>query len=151
MAFVNIGDLLKRAGEFEIKLEQYYAAIRDESEDNGVRLLTYYLSKHRRHLQEALDRMEKNLIDHVNKVRLKYDIDFYPEKAFHVMKTPPSEVRGNELLEAAVGYDQELVNLYKQILDHPLSEEARVFIETLIKTEEKDIVMIKKMIAMNYF
>jgi hypothetical protein len=116
-----------------------------------VRLLTYYLSKHRRHLQEALDRMEKNLIDHVNKVRLKYDIDFYPEKAFHVMKTPPSEVRGNELLEAAVGYDQELVNLYKQILDHPLSEEARVFIETLIKTEEKDIVMIKKMIAMNYF
>jgi len=151
MAFVNIGDVLERAREFEERLEKYYAAIRDESQDNGVRLLTYYLSRHRRHLQQAIDEMEPNLVEHINKVRLKYDIDFTPEKAFHVMEISPTKVKGNELLEAAVGYDQDLIHLYKQVLEHPLSTEAKVFIETLIRTEEKDIVMIKKMIAMDYF
>ena len=151
MAFVTIGDVLERAREFEERLEKYYAAIRDESQDNGVRLLTYYLSRHRRHLQQAIDEMEPNLVEHINKVRLKYDIDFTPEKAFHVMEISPTKVKGNELLEAAVGYDQDLIHLYKQVLEHPLSTEAKVFIETLIRTEEKDIVMIKKMIAMDYF
>jgi hypothetical protein len=151
MAFVNIGDVLERAREFEERLEKYYAAIRDESQDNGVRLLTYYLSRHRRHLQQAVDEMEPELVEHINKVRLKYDIDFSPEKAFHVMKISPTEVKGNELLDAAVGYDQDLIGLYRQVLEHPLSTEAKVFIETLIRTEEKDIVMIKKMIAMDYF
>jgi rubrerythrin len=151
MAFVNMGELLKRAREFEERLERYYAAIRDESGDNGVRLLTYYLSKHRRHLEGALEGLDSNAIDHINKVRLKYDINFYPEKVFQAIPAAPSEVNGNTLLEAAVGYDQELVKLYKQMLEHSLSEESRVFIETLIRTEEKDIVMLKKMIAMNYF
>ncbi|MCK5094825.1 MAG: hypothetical protein KAR18_08875, partial [Spirochaetes bacterium] len=61
------------------------------------------------------------------------------------------DVRGRELLEAAAGYDAELVNLYKQILQQPLGPEAQVLIESLIRVEERDIVMIKKMIAMNYF
>lgn len=151
MAFVNIGDVLERAREFEERLEKYYAAIRDKTQDNGVRLLTYYLSRHRRHLQQALDGMDAKVVDHINKVRLKYDIDFSPEKALHVMEIRPVEVKGNELLQAAACYDQELIGLYKQVLEHPLSTEAKVFIETLIRTEEKDIVMIKKMIAMDYF
>ena len=54
MAIVSIADLLDRASQFEERLEKYYAAIRDESEDNGVRLLTYYLARHRQHLQDAI-------------------------------------------------------------------------------------------------
>ncbi|HEB30244.1 MAG TPA: hypothetical protein ENI15_05135 [Spirochaetes bacterium] len=151
MAFKSIGDLLEKAGEFEIRLERYYAAIRDESQDNGVRLLTYYLSRHRRHLQQALNGMDHDKIEHIRKIKLKYDIDFQPEKAFHLITTSPSDIRGKGLLEAAASYDEELVELYKDVLQHPLNTEASVFIETLIRIEEKDIVMLKKMIAMNYF
>ncbi len=151
MAYESIGDLLDRASEFEERLAGYYAAIRDESKDNGARLLTYYLSRHRRHLQQALEDVNPGKKENIRRVKLKYDIDFYPEKVFHVMETPPCEVKGRELLEAAVGYDEELVRLYRQILEQPLSFEAAVFIETLIRMEEKDIVMLKKMIAMDYF
>lgn len=151
MAFESIGDLLDRAGEFETRLERYYAAIRDESQDNGVRLLTYYLSRHRRHLQQALNGLNPGKVGHIRRIKLKYDIDFHLEKAFHLIKTPPCDIKGTELLEAAVSYDEELVKLYKNILQQPLSTEASVFIETLIRVEEKDIVMLKKMIAMDYF
>jgi len=151
MAIVNIGDILNRAREFEERLEKYYASLRDESKNQGVRLLTYYLSRHRRHLEQALKGLEKNVVENIKKVKLKYDIDFDPEKAFHVLSTTPQEVKGKELLEAAVDYDKELINLYKHILEHPIGTEANVFIETLIRLEEKDTVMLKKMIAMDYF
>ncbi|HEB10900.1 MAG TPA: hypothetical protein ENI06_06770 [Spirochaetales bacterium] len=151
MAIISIEDLLNRAREFEERLEKYYASIRDESQDNGVRLLTYYLSRHRRHLEEALSDYSPEELSRIGRVKLKYDIEFYPEKVFHLMKTPPQEVKGRELLEAAVGYDTELVDLYKKILQQPLSTEAAVLIESLIRLEERDIIMLKKMIAMNYF
>ena len=151
MAYESIGDLLNRAGDFEERLVKYYAALRDESNDSGVRLLTYYLSRHRRHLQNALDDLNPNNIENIRKVKIKYDVDFYPENAFHVLDVPPSELKGKDLLEAAIGYDEELVKLYKAMLENPLSTEVSVFIETLIRVEEREIVMLKKMIAMDYF
>lgn len=151
MAIVSIGDLIDRAAEFEKRLEKYYAAIRDESQNDGVGLLTYYLSRHRRHLQHALDEFSPTKISRIRNVKLKYDIEFHSEKDFPLMKTPPQDVKGQELLEAAVGYDTELVSLYKKILQQPLSADAKSLFETLIRIEERDIVMLKKMIAMNYF
>ena len=151
MAFESIGDILDKAAEFENKLEKYYAAIRDESQDNGVRLLTFYFSRHRKHLTNALKGYDADKIARIRKVKLKYKIDFDPEMAFHLLKTPADQVRGQELLETSVEYDEELVALYKKILDQSIGQEATILVESLIKVEEKDIVMIKKMIAMNYF
>jgi len=78
-------------------------------------------------------------------------VDFDPEKAFHLLKTPPKDVKGMELLETSVEYDAQLVTLYKKILKQPIGPEATILVESLVRVEEKDIVMIKKMIAMNYF
>ena len=151
MSIVTFGELLDRAAEFERRLERYYAALRDETEDSGVRLLTYYLSRHRWHLREALESLSPEQVARIREIRLKYDVPFHPESDFHLMKTPSKEVRGRPLLEAAVGYDEQLVKLYKSIIDQPLRDEARGFLEALIRLEEKDIVMLKKMIAMDYF
>ncbi len=148
MAIVSIADLLERASQFEERLERYYAAIRDESEDNGVRLLTYYLARHRRHLQEAMQSFKAATISRIKKIRLKYDI---PAREFRLMETSPKEVKGPELLEAAVRYDLELVDLYKGILKQALTKEATELIESLIRLEEKDIVMLKKIMATHYF
>lgn len=150
MAIVSIGDLLDRAGASEERLEKYYAALRDASKDDGVRLLTYYLSRHRRHLQEVLKDFSAGEIERIRSVRLKYDIEFHPEKEFHLIETS-REVKGQALLEAAAGYDAELISLYQKILRQPLNPEATAFVESLIRVEERDIVMLKKMLAMHYF
>lgn len=148
---VDIADLLKRAGEFEERLGNYYAAIRDGSQDNGVRLLTYYLSRHRRHLQEAVKGFSAASLEQIGKIKLKHDVEFQPGKDFSLMKTLPAQVKGRDILEAAVEYDATLIDLYKRILIQPLHQEARVLLESLIRVEERDIVMLKKMIAMDYF
>lgn len=151
MAYINIKDVLDKVREYEKKLEEYYAAIRDESNDNGVRLLTYYFSRHRNHLSNAIAGYDSRTIERIINVKLKYDVNFDPEKSFHLLKIPPSEIKGRELLKAAVEYDMELINLYKKILEQPLGPEPAAFIESLLHLEEKDVVMIKKMIAMDYF
>jgi hypothetical protein len=148
---VDFADLLDRAQEFEDKLEYYYASLRDQSQDNGVRLLTYYLSRHCRHLQEGLNNVDAAELARVRSIKLKHDVEFHPEKDFHIMELPPEQVKGKDVLEAAVQYDGTLVKLYKSILNQPLPKEAAELLESIVRIEERDIVMLKKMIAMNYF
>ena len=149
MASVTINDILHRAQEFELRLERYYAGLRDTTEDNGVKLLTYYLSRHRRHLEHALEGLELEGIRRVRRVRLKVDVPFEPVTV--IMDAAPSEVRGTALLQAAVEHDMQLASYYRKVSEQSLGPEASGFIESLIRLEEKDIVMLKKMIAMNYF
>ena len=130
MGIATLGDLLDRASEFEARLEKYYGAVRDHTTDNGVRLLTYYLARHRRHQEQGLQAV----------VRLG-----------RLMITNSSaEVSGQHLLETAVNYDTRLIALYREILKQPLTAEARAMIEALIRIEERDVIMLKKMIAMEY-
>lgn len=151
MAIINIGDLLDRAKNYEQRLEKYYVEIRDKSENNGVRLLCYYFSRNRHHLKQAIDDMSSDLLKRIYKVKLKYDIDFDPDKVFKIIGISPDVVKGQDLLDAAVQYNTTLLELYKNILQQPLIAEVKAFIESLMKVEERDIVMLKKMIAMNYF
>ncbi len=147
MAIVSVGDLLDRAAAFERELEEYYTVIRDVGTNEGVKLLTYHLSKHRRHLQEALEDFSNDKIALIRSIKLKYDIEF----KLKIDKADPEDIKGQGLLEAASNYDAELIHLYKEIIQQPLSPEATTLFETLIRIEERDIVMIKKIIAMNYF
>jgi hypothetical protein len=151
MAIVNIGELLDRAAAFEGKLEECFISIRDNTENDGVRLLTYYLSKNRRHLSRAIEDIDDAELQHVRKVQLKFGVDFNADKAFHIIDLDPKSITGDQLLDAAIAYDAELIELYKGILTQPLIDEAKVFVESLVRVEERDIVMLKKTRAMSYF
>ena len=151
MAIARIGNLLDRVADFERRLDRYYAEIRDQSKDNGVRLLTYYFSKHCRHLPEVLKEYSPEIIERVRKIELKRDIPFVPEKEFPAVGIAPDAVHGQKLLEAAVKYDTALASLYRKILEQPLLGKAQALFDRLIHVEERDIVMLKKMAAMNCF
>lgn len=151
MAIVTVGEILDRARDFEAQLERRYAEIRDCSQDNGVRLVTYYLARHRRHQDQALAGLDAALIAHVRAVELKFDTPFDVSSRLRFPELAPETVTGDELIEAAIGYDGELVALYRRVLDQPLNDEVRAVIEALIRVEERDIVMLKKMLAMHYF
>lgn len=151
MAIGTLGNLLDRGRSFELRLEQYYSDIRDGSRDPGVRLLTFYLARHRRHHELATDKLDKKSLESLRRVELRSDIDFVHEKHFHTLSKPPAAVTGDELLRAAVNYDSALVSLYRSILEKPLPDDGRAVLESLICIEERDIVMLKKMLAMHYF
>jgi len=151
LAIVNIGNLLDRTAAFEKRLDRYYAGIRDRSRDNGVRLLTHYLSRHRRHLPEVLNDYSPKIIKRVRDVKCRRNILFVLKKDFHALDTPPDKVNGQALLHAAIKYDRALINLYRKIMEEPLIGLARELFENLIRVEKRDIVVLKRMVAMDYF
>ncbi len=149
--FISFKELIERALEFEEQLENYYVEIRDTTQHEGVRLITYYLSRHRRRLHQAIDNVQKDTREHLFKIKFKYDIEFTPEKDYHPLNKPIPDITGQDLLEAAANYDLQLVDLYKKILAQPMNTEALSFVESLVRMEEKDVVMLKKMLATHYF
>ena len=151
MAIVSVGDILDRVTEFEKRLEDYYAFVRDEAKDGGARLLTYYLCRHRRHLETAMEQLGAKELEHIRKIRLKHDVELRLEKSQQDHAEGSADVKGQQLLDIAVQHDELLIDLYKKVLEQPLSTEVKVFVESLLRTEERDIVMLKKMVAMGYF
>ncbi len=81
------------------------------------------------HLDQVIEKFDPDVIRRIFNVRLKFDVDFDPEKNFRLIDTPVEELEGNDLLRAAVDYDEELIKLYKRIFDRDIGEEARQFIE----------------------
>lgn len=151
MAIATLGEMLDQARRFEEDAAAHYAAIRDQSPDNGVRLLTYWLARHRRHMDEAFGGLAEGALDRLRRIELKHEAHFAAEPGLGVLTVPPRTARGPDLLNAAIRYDTELVRYYRDILKQPLIDEARQLVEALIRIEERDIVMLKKMLAMDYF
>lgn len=151
MIVENIGRLLNRIERFERRLERYYADIRDRSKDNDLRLLTYYLGRHYRHLPDVLKEQPRPIIKSVRRFEIELRTPFTPEKAHPVIQIAPDKVRSQELLAAAIRYDDALVDLYRAILKQRLKDPAQKLFTTLVHVEERDLAMLKRMAAMNYF
>ena len=151
MPAVTLGTVLDRARAFEVRMAKYYARVRDQSTDNGTRLLTYYLARHRRHQDQAWAGYDEARVTRLRKTELADEIAFDPEKRFPLPGARPDSVTGKELLHAALDYDQALMDLYRSILRQPLGDEVHGMLELLVLVEERDVVMMKKMLTMHYF
>jgi hypothetical protein len=143
--------MLDQAHRFEEAAAERYAAIRDLSSDNGVRLLTYWLARHRRHMDQALADLSASEVDRLRRIELKHAVHVDSGLIPGVLGIPPGTAHGNHLLTAAIQYDSELIRFYRDILSQELIAEARQLVEALIRIEERDVVMLKKMLAMDYF
>ncbi len=151
MAVVTLGDLLSRAAKFEERLENYYASVRDHSTCNNARFLTYNLARHRHHSQQGFEGMDDSQMERIHAVELEDDGLLAAAPDSWSLDATPDKVTGNTLLENALNYDGRLIEFYKTILQHHLTDEARDVLQTLVRIEERDIVMIKKIRAMHYF
>jgi rubrerythrin len=151
MSIVCIGDLLERADEFERQIGKFYAAIHDETENADIRLLTCYLARHADHLKQALGDFSLGEIGPICEERIECTTEFPDARQRQIIEADPAKVRGRELLEGAVNHDGALIGLYRSVLDRHPSEGAASLFETLVRMEESDIVMLKKMINMEYF
>ncbi|MBL7077422.1 MAG: hypothetical protein ISS31_08110 [Kiritimatiellae bacterium] len=155
MATMMLGNLLDHAADLERQVARFYAAVRDTSQDNGVRLLTYYLARHCRHQEQGLADLDSEQRRRIRAIEIEHDTPVPAGPALHGLNLPPDAMAdtmtGTMLIQAAIGYDTQLTDFYRGILEQPLTDEARRVLETLIRIEERDIVRLEKMLAMHYF
>ena len=151
MATATVGELLDRGRECETRIMEYYEAIRNRSLDNDVRLLTYSLVRHRRQQAKALAGMPVDRLRPLSEVEPRFDGPGDPTEGFRVPAFAPETVRGEELIGAAVNYDGAWVALYRSILAQPIEDDVRAILESLLRMEERDIALLKKILSLHYF
>ena len=151
MPVTTIGDILDILADFEQRVQTFYSDLRDQSGNNNVRLLAYYLSRQRRRLLGAMKDCDPELAESIQGTVLEEALPFSPPDEFFVIETPAHEVEGTDLLVAAKNYSTLLLGLYELLLPLTDAEQDRDIFDSLIKTEKQDVAMMKKMQAMHYF
>ena len=73
MAVTTVACVLRRAGDFEHQLMDYYLDLAEQSTREGVRLLTDYMARHRRRLAEALERFPAAEYARISALPLRYE------------------------------------------------------------------------------
>ena len=148
---VALGKLLDRIQAFEDRMERLYTRVRDRTEDNRVRMLTYYMARHRRHQQIALATVPRTRVGRARRVRVCVSAGLDPSKRHALRPGSVARLTGTQMLSGAEGYDRALIELYRSLLTPALDACARAVLEALVLQEQRDLAMLKKMSDMRYF
>lgn len=151
MSTVTLGEVLDRIAESEDRLSRFCVRLRDQARDNNVRLLSYYLIRRTRQLRDAVADLDADTCDAIRATVIADGAALLPGKRFGLPRTAPQNVRGGDLLEAALAHSEALARLYLLLLEQPMTMDAAVFLRRLSQAEQRDTGVIRKMIAMRYF
>lgn len=150
MAVTNVACVLRRAGDFEHQLMNYYLDLAEQSTREGVRLLTDYMGRHRRRLSEALERFSAEEYRRISALPLRYEPVSSECDHFEARVLPP-DATATEVLDLAIEFDECLISLYRQVAQQDVEPEVKELFESLVRMEERDEVMLKKIKATHYF
>ena len=156
MGVVTIAEVLRHVEEFERMLAEFYAKLSQQSTREGVRLLTDYMSRHRRRTHIALFKLPVEKAEEIYRIchtPLQYDphdphaIDY---TCFEGVELSPDATTA-EVLDAAIEFDECLVRFYRQVVQQPVDQKIKALFESLIHREQEDEIELKKIKAMDYF
>ena len=150
MAIITIKDVLRQAEAFEQMLSEYYASIAHQTQREGVRLLADYMARHRARLHEALDRLDPAEAARMTAMPLRYQPKAADCDCFEKVRLPEGATAA-DVLDAALTLDGCLILLYRQVLAQEISPEVSELFESLLRSEQRDQVELRKIKAMDYF
>ncbi len=150
MGFVTVDDVLRTAEGFEKKLAEYYRALCDNSTREGVRLLAGYMGRHCRRLSAALGRLDPDEREHICACPIRYEPVALDVPCFEERELRP-DATAHEVLDIAIEFDECLAELYRQVLRQDLEQEVKDLFDSLVRSEERDEVVLKKIKATDYF
>jgi|GEM_PF-5167002 rubrerythrin len=151
MAIVNLGSFLDEIAKFEQSAEQYYADLRDRTRNDGVRLLTHYLARRKQHLPQAMSLIKQQDLEEARRFPVLLSEDQVPGPAFFAEHRLDDNADGGRLLAQAIIFTETLLQLYEKMVEMIPSGPAHGLFRTLTVIEQRAVVELKKILAMNYF
>ena len=150
MPVVTVADVLRHAEAFEANLAKFYQGIAEQTERDGVRLLADYMSRHRRRIAGALDKMPGVTVRRICCAPIRFEPQGADMKCFTGKELPPDATAG-DVLDMAIVFDECLIRLYRQVINQDVDPEVREMFESLLRMEERSEIELKKMKALDYF
>ena len=150
MRAITLGEILEHVETFEENLKDFYAQLSEETTHEGVRLLADYMSRHSHRIHELLEKIPSDRRKVICSTPIPYKPEL-PDKSNIKQVHLPDDPTANDVLDAAIRFDDCLVNMYHSVADQPVSQDIKDFFDCLIRDMETDEIQLKKIKAMNYF
>jgi len=137
MAFETTKDVIDHARKFHRDLSEFYHQLADSAEQEKVKMVLDYLSRHERHLDQALARYEHDGANQVLDTWFKFKPDEATAKNIAAL-----EVNNNmtvpEIVRMAMQMDERLIELYRGVARSSVAEEVKELFESLLKMEKQE-------------
>jgi hypothetical protein len=147
MLAITIEEILGHIESFENSVTELFEHIHDETHDEGVRLLTDYIGRHRHRTFAELERCCQDEIERIKKLPLQYQPDIPGEHTIKEVQLS-ADASPLEILKAAIEFDESMVKMYKQIASQPLAHEVKELFEGLTTYETVDEIHLKEITHM---
>jgi len=150
MLAITLGEIMGHVERFEQLLGDYYAKLCRDTTREGVRLLTDYMSRHSLRIHELLEKVPSDTRKGICSTPIPYMPELPGESSINQINLP-ADPSANEVLDAAIQFDDCLVKMYHSVADQPVSQDIKNFFDCLIRDVETDEIQLKKIKAMDYF
>ncbi len=137
MAFEAVRDVLDQARAFHHDLSVYYRQLEGAAQQERVRILLGYLSRHEERLEEAMAEYEAGAGPQVLNSRYKYTplLDLAERTKDYVVDP---EMSVEEVVRVALGFDDCLLAAFRRMAENAPSEEVRELFARLLALEESE-------------
>ena len=129
-------DVLDHARAFHSKLSELYENLAEEAQQERVKMLLTYLSRHEEHMEESLAGYEEGASRSILDTWFKY----IPGEAKLLQCegiTLEPDMSVDDIVAAALRMDNCLVDLYKEMAATAVSQEVKEVFANLLRMEEQ--------------
>lgn len=137
MSYQRTQDIIDQARAFHTRLVGYYGDLSEQSHTPRLQLLLDYLSRHESNLAAALKRYESDASRRILETWFSYVPDERELNACAILNLD-ADMDADELVDAAMRYDDCLISLYRQIERTAAVPEVREVFANLLALEEQE-------------
>ena len=135
MSFQRLRDIIVQVRRFHTELSAHFHALNDTEQQERVRMLLDYLSRHESHMARVLKKFEQDASPKVLDTWFQYTVPFDPEAE----KLPPHpNLSMEEVIDRATRFDECLVDLYKTLALESGLNDIKEVCEQLVLLEESE-------------
>ena len=139
MPFETTREVLEHAREFHRDLKEYYKSLMEKTDQERVRMLLDYLSRHEKNLEEGLARYESEIASKIRDTWFQYPP---PKEAVAVCKdiaiSNIEDLSVDGIVKLALDFDSCIIEMYEAIIKSSDSAEVREIFQSLLNLEKQE-------------
>ncbi len=124
-------------------IRERYGELQEHAELTRVRMLLDFLIRHERHMEETLSRFEKDTRSGILEAWLEYSPELDVEAVVNAC-TLPDRPSTDQILDAALNFDEALVTLYREVAAKANDHRTKAVFSDLLKLEEQEKIQVAR-------
>ena len=143
MAPLRLIDVLRKAEVFHRDLSYYYQSHVAETQDEEIRLLLEYLSRHEAYLQHCLQEYERGASKGVLEAWFKISPNLRAFPRIEQFRFG-NDMKREDLVQLGLDLDRFLISVYRELVGRAISTPLREALTDLIEMEHREEIKVMR-------